>query len=119
MFHKLQPQINPLITHRTLYSIEGDATDKTPHFCRIRLAIVPYCRYNTRSQRVTSSVEERFLHTEEVTGSNPVSPTNNIKDLSYNGEVLFYAIFTDFLKLFLPCLALLRQEQLAHLSVPQ
>lgn len=31
--------------------------------------------YNTRRRRVTSSGEERFLHTEEVTGSNPVSPT--------------------------------------------
>lgn len=40
-----------------------------------RLANPAIARYNTLRSRATSSAEERFLHTEEVTGSIPVSPT--------------------------------------------
>lgn len=36
---------------------------------------IPLADIMTRGFRATSSAEERFPHTEEVTGSNPVSPT--------------------------------------------
>ncbi len=42
----------------------GRSLDKKPDLC-----------YNTRVGWVCSSVGERFLHTEEVTGSSPVTPT--------------------------------------------
>ena len=43
--------------------------------CRDLLQTPASCGYNDPCSRVTSSAEERFPHTEEVTGSNPVSPT--------------------------------------------
>ena len=41
---------------------------------------------DTGNARAIGSVGERFVHTEEVTGSNPVSPTNSVHSI-YAGVV--------------------------------
>ncbi len=41
----------------------------------VRFGVHPWYGYDLFSSRAIGSVVERLVHTEEVTGSNPVSPT--------------------------------------------